>query len=374
MSALTITSVNVQGLGNYQKRRDVFQHLRQKNCSIYFLQDTHFESKVEKQIRAEWGFECCFASHTSQSRGVAILFNNNFDFEVKQTVKDKQGNYIILTIKTMNQEITLVNIYGPNNDNPQFYLTLQEKIRQLQNPKIIIGGDWNLVLNPSIDYYNYKHNNNVNAQKQVIDMIDQLELVDVWREVNPETLRYSWRRQTPPQQARLDFFLISENLITFVNDSDILLSYRSDHSPVTMKLEFSHEKKSSSFWKFNSSLLKELKYVEEVNTVIKRVKEQYAALVYERDKVEGIPIEQLHMTISDQLFLDTLIMEIRKKTMEYSSKQKKRQYEGKAIRERTIYLTKENNYYKRGKARNARNYRKTYQFEKRKNERCINSK
>lgn len=88
----------------------------------------------------------------------------------------------------MNQKITLVNIYGPNNDNPQFYLTLQEKIRQLQNPKIIIGGDWNLVLNPSLDYYNYKHNNNVNAQKQVIDMIDQLELVGMWREVNPETL------------------------------------------------------------------------------------------------------------------------------------------------------------------------------------------
>ena len=55
-----------------------------KKCNIYFLQDTHFEKKLEPYIRAEWGVECIFSSHNSQSRGVAILFNNNFDFESPQ--------------------------------------------------------------------------------------------------------------------------------------------------------------------------------------------------------------------------------------------------------------------------------------------------
>lgn len=65
MSDIKIASANVQGLGNFQKRRDVFQYLRQKQFSIYFLQDTHFHTKLEKQIGAEWGYECYFASHSS---------------------------------------------------------------------------------------------------------------------------------------------------------------------------------------------------------------------------------------------------------------------------------------------------------------------
>ena len=44
---VTVVSVNYQGLGNRQKRKDVFHYLRNKNYSIYFLQDTHFEPKME---------------------------------------------------------------------------------------------------------------------------------------------------------------------------------------------------------------------------------------------------------------------------------------------------------------------------------------
>ena len=84
MNSLKISSLNCQGLGSFQKRRDVFQYLRQKQHSIYFLQDTHFTKKMERQIRAEWGYECVFASNNSRSRGVAILLNNNFDFKIKK--------------------------------------------------------------------------------------------------------------------------------------------------------------------------------------------------------------------------------------------------------------------------------------------------
>jgi exonuclease III len=94
MSNIKIVSCNVQGLNNFQKRRDVFQFLRQKKYSICLLQDTHFETKLEKQIRAEWGYECFFASFSSQSRGVAILFNNNFDFKITKVIKDTRGKYI----------------------------------------------------------------------------------------------------------------------------------------------------------------------------------------------------------------------------------------------------------------------------------------
>jgi hypothetical protein len=45
MSGLSIVSANCQGLGHYEKRRDVFQFLRTKKASVYFLQDIHLTKK-----------------------------------------------------------------------------------------------------------------------------------------------------------------------------------------------------------------------------------------------------------------------------------------------------------------------------------------
>ena len=323
MAKISIISANVQGLGNSQKRRDVFQYLRQKNSSIYFLQDTHFTEKQEQYIRSEWGYDCYFNSFTSQSRGVSILFNNNFDFKVKQEIKDKEGNFLILIINTMQKDIALVNIYGPNQDNPIFYQSIKDHLTKISYAGLILGGDWNLVLDPNIDYYNYRNINNPRSQEKVLNMMDLLNLSDVWREINPEILRFTWRRQNPLQQARLDFFLLSENLLTNVKNADILIGYRSDHSMLKLDLIFGKEEKYSNFWKFNASLLRDKIYVEQIHSVIKETKNQYSAFVYNKENIEKINTEELELIISDQLFLDTLLMEIRKKTIEYSAKKKK---------------------------------------------------
>ena len=58
-------------------------------------------------------------------------------------------------------------------------------------------GDFNLVLNPELDCYNYKHVNNPNARQKVIDIIKDNDYVDVFRQFYPDTLRYTWRKKEP---------------------------------------------------------------------------------------------------------------------------------------------------------------------------------
>ena len=190
MESLSIISLNCQGLGNMKKRRDVFHYLKQKRHNVYFLQDTHFEPKLESYIKAEWGYTCYFSSHNSQSRGVAILFNNNFEFKTSNVHKDEDGNFISVSITTKEVEIVLINIYGPNRDKPEFF----EKIKQHANnihdaAHITIGGDWNLVLDPNMDYFNYKHLNNPNSKEKVEEMMLNMDLVDIWRDLNPNNRR-----------------------------------------------------------------------------------------------------------------------------------------------------------------------------------------
>ena len=69
MSSIRIASMNCRGLGDLNKRRDVFNYLKQKPYSICCLQDTHFTAKEENFIRSMWGFETYISPGTSDSRG-----------------------------------------------------------------------------------------------------------------------------------------------------------------------------------------------------------------------------------------------------------------------------------------------------------------
>lgn len=333
MSSVTFASMNCQGHGDAKKRRDVFQYLRSKAFSVYLLQDTHFNPKLENYILAEWGYKGFFASHNSSSRGVAVLFNNNFEFSVEKVKKDLNGNYIFVAAKILDKRVLIVSIYGPNKDNPEFYLALERKIREIGIENVIIGGDWNLVLNFTLDYYNYKHKNNIKAQEQIDTMMTNLDLVDIWRELNPEVQRFTWRRQRPFQQSRLDFFLMSDSFSSYVVDADISSGYRTDHSLVILSLCSENDKKRCNLWKFNAQHLRDQEYLTMINEHIYDVISEYAALVYDRNNLSNIPLSEIEMVISDQTFLDTLLMKIRARTIMYGSNKKTKNLERKRIRE-----------------------------------------
>ena len=67
-----------------------------------------------------------FLSGTStNSKGVAILIVPNFEYKIVEFVPDKEGRFIILTIEIDSKlTLTLVNLYGPNSDDPEWFLNL----------------------------------------------------------------------------------------------------------------------------------------------------------------------------------------------------------------------------------------------------------
>ena len=324
---ITIASLNCQGLGDRLKRKDVLNYLKQNQFSIYFLQDTHFLEKEEQYIRSQWGYDCFFSSFSSQSRGVAIMLNPNFEHKVTQVRKDKDGNKLILEIIVLNMKVTLVNIYGPNRDTPNFYSQLSKDIEDLGNENIIIGGDFNLVLDFESDAQGYVTLNNPRARQQVLELCSDLSLIDIWRELNMESKEFTWRKPNGTKKARLDFFLISELLFSQITESNISSGYRTDHSLIYTTLGHKKDKKNKTFWKFNNSLLKDPTYVAAIKEVIKETKIQYADNIQNEHEVdiENILNSNIKFNINDQLFLETLLMNIRGKTISYSSFKKKQQ-------------------------------------------------
>ena len=148
---LTIGSINARGLGDRIKRREFFNWLRKKQMAIYFIQEAHCTENNMHDWRAEWGYQALFSCCSSKKAGVIILCNNAFTFQISRTYCDPGRRYIICDLITNGKQLTLANIYAPNNDDPAFFTSVFERLADFKCDEIIIGGDFNLVLDVEKD-------------------------------------------------------------------------------------------------------------------------------------------------------------------------------------------------------------------------------
>ena len=205
-----------------------------------------------------------------------------------------------------------------NQDNPQFYNTLLQKISEFENDEIVMCGDWNFVIDPNRDYDNYLHINNPRSRQVTLDYMAEQNILDIWRVMNENRKRFTWRRKkTVRKQARLDFFLMSDNISQFVMASQIIPGFRTDHNSIILKLKLHENDRGKGHWKFNNTLLKDKEYVKIVKNVINDVKQTHVLNINDLDTANNN--ETILFNINDQLFLETLLMTIRGNTIKYSS-------------------------------------------------------
>ena len=99
-------------------------------------------------VRSIWKGDCILNGYSSNSRGVAILFNTNFEYKILSVHKDTEGNMISVDINIGEISIKLINLYGPNRDSPDFFSKIKAIIETSNQLFTIICADLNLVLNP----------------------------------------------------------------------------------------------------------------------------------------------------------------------------------------------------------------------------------
>ena len=64
----------------------------------------------------------------------------------------------------------MVNVYAPNEDDPDFFKSLAEHIEDFQKDEIVIGGDFNLVLDIEKDKKGGLAKTHNNAEKTVCEI------------------------------------------------------------------------------------------------------------------------------------------------------------------------------------------------------------
>ena len=118
-ASFTTGTLNANGLQDEHKKRiPLFFWLKSKKTNVIFLQETHCSSFEQGEAWSrEWGSknDSLWSTCSSNSKGVAVLFNFECDFEIKNECIDPEGRYIYFDLIINDEEFRLVNIYAPNN-------------------------------------------------------------------------------------------------------------------------------------------------------------------------------------------------------------------------------------------------------------------
>ena len=95
MSPLKIITYNVRGLNSPAKRYQILQELKNWASNIIFLQETHFKGSSRVGLNTR-NFPLWFHGYSSnkRSKGIAIGFDRNTPFVLKDMESDSEGRYL----------------------------------------------------------------------------------------------------------------------------------------------------------------------------------------------------------------------------------------------------------------------------------------
>ena len=145
-------------------------------------------------------------------------------------------------------------------------------------------------------------------------------MIDIWRIRNPILKRYTFRKNhfSGFIQSGYIIFLSQTTYKKILEDTNILPSFCSDHSPLFVNYQTSNDfHLGKHFWKFNSSLRKDEEYVKQMKQHIQNVKHQFDPLFKEKPQVQW----------------EFLKYEIRKFSIAFSKKKSKEKRENLALLE-----------------------------------------
>ena len=135
--SLELVSFNARGLGNEKKRKKVFNILKKQTSmdSVIFLQECRSTKEAERLWEYQWKNKIFYSHEKSNARGVCTLLRPGLEYK--------------------------------------------------EDTRLIWGGDWNCILDKSLDAMGESPSLKKESVKLIQNLMNDFDLVDVWRLRNP---------------------------------------------------------------------------------------------------------------------------------------------------------------------------------------------
>ena len=135
---------------------------------------------------------------------------------------------------------------------------------------IVLAGDFNFFFNTSLDSYGGKPTLKKTFIAKFIELKEKFDLCGIWRIRNPKTKRFTFcqKHVSGLIERPLDYFYISNSMQVSIKNIDVLVSFLTDHSPVTfLCLKDEESNRGRGFWKFNYSLIENVEYILQMKKI-----------------------------------------------------------------------------------------------------------
>lgn len=259
MENLKFASFNVNGINIPAKRRIIFDKIRNSKAHVTFVQESHSADNTASLWEAEWGGKIFFNHGLPNSRGVAIFFDRNFNPTIVNEKRDGNGRILAMDLEWGAETLTLASLYAPTQDKPlqqlQFMDDLDSVLDALASDKVILGGDFNCIIDPKLDRNSSCSlpASSTSHRNRLLTFMEDRQLCDLMRVRNPTKRCYTFRRGQ--YASRLDLFLVSDQLSENISQLRTLEGPHSDHTLITFQLYRPETRTGPGYWRFDSSLL-----------------------------------------------------------------------------------------------------------------------
>ena len=244
---LSFVSFNARGLSNPIKTRTLFHYLRSEyqHLAAILLQETHTHPNTQTVPGGPWPTTSFASSLTTAAGGVSIHLNPAWVNKLPHPPTFSTiipGRAISCTLTTTDGTLChLINIYAPTKatERNSFFKQIHTHIQSKWiGDQLIIGGDFNTVLDPGLDRRSQKTCSREretacrSGHQGLEDLVTLLDLHDILRKQFPHAALYTCR-----EVSRIDRWYTTGNIAdSCLASKPATAPVASDHSMIALTI------------------------------------------------------------------------------------------------------------------------------------------
>lgn len=265
-----IATVNLNGLNNVSKFQNVIYNFSSKNLDFICVQETHWSDEFVQSYNHLWDGAIIYSNGVSGYQGCAIFISKRYAKCYSGVFKDADGRLVGCQIELDEALIHIVCAYAPNDPTSRlkFLGTVSEKLHSLDN--VVLCGDFNDVMDSYVDRSNNMQAHGRNS-KLLPTFVTENCLYDIWRRKNPSKNVFTRRQLVlgSLKQSRIDYIFLTSSLLIYSIYCFISHTSLSDHSFVTLILNFDDCDRGPGLWVLNNRNLKDFEYNLLIKNLVK---------------------------------------------------------------------------------------------------------
>lgn len=231
-----------------------------------FIQETHFTASQIPRFhdhRYPVAYHSCAAD--SKTKGASILINRGVLRTLRDRWTDDAGRLLFIKGQIGSQTYSLATLYYSNSAQVQFLEQALQCLQDFTEGILILGGDFNLTLDPTLDSTRGLSSIPFAAFRRIKRNLHAYQLIDTCRALSPAGKDFTHYSPPHGSYSRIDLFFTKHDLHR-VTKASIGSIHISDHAPILMELQHEQAHRAPFHWTLNKTLLQDTVTMAEVRS------------------------------------------------------------------------------------------------------------